>query len=98
MASSYFQGHDPADPLVSPVLGDFRSLPPFFIAVGNNEVLRDDALRMASKARSADVDVILKQVDDTVHVFPLFAFLPETGETLREIALWAGHLLAKQNS
>lgn len=94
MAASYFQGHDPCDPLVSPIFGQFDALPPFFVAVGTNEALRDDALRLATKARDANVNVTLKTIDDTVHVFPLFPFLPETEETLAEIAQWAKPLLA----
>jgi len=33
MAASYFQGHEPTDPLVSPLFGDLAGLPPLFVAV-----------------------------------------------------------------
>ncbi|MDT9126797.1 alpha/beta hydrolase fold domain-containing protein, partial [Escherichia coli] len=31
MGASYFQGHEPTDPLVSPVFGDLTGLPPLFV-------------------------------------------------------------------
>jgi hypothetical protein len=33
--------------------------------------------------------VTLQVVDDSVHVFPLFAFLPETSEALRTLGAFA---------
>ena len=89
LAASYFQGHEPTDQLVSPIYGDLRGLPPMLITAGTNEVLFNDATRLADRARAAGVDVELKLVDDTVHVFPVFAFLPEAIEALELFAAWA---------
>ncbi|UUZ75997.1 alpha/beta hydrolase [Polaromonas sp. P1(28)-13] len=89
LAASYFQGHEPTDPLVSPLFGDLRGLPPLFLAAATNEVLLDDATRLAERARLAGVDTTLQLVDDSVHVFTLFAFLPEARKTLDQFAAWA---------
>lgn len=89
LAASYFQGHEPTDPLVSPVFGDLHGLPPMFLGVATNEVLFNDTTRLAACARAAGVDVTLKTVDDSVHVFPVFSFLPEAREFVDEFAAWA---------
>ena len=88
LAASYFQGHEPTDQLVSPIYGDLRGLPPMLITAATNEVLFNDATRLAERAQMAGVDVELKWVDDTVHVFPVFAFLPEATDALQGFATW----------
>lgn len=87
-AASYFQGHDPCDPLVSPILGDLGGLPPMFVTAATNEALFDDARRWAATATAAHDDVTTLWIDDSVHVYPLFPFLPETGEFLTAVASW----------
>ncbi|MDB5980303.1 MAG: alpha/beta hydrolase [Pseudomonas sp.] len=89
MAASYFQGHEPTDPLVSPLYGDLRGLPPLYLAAAQGEVLLSDTLRLAEKARDALVPVKLKLVEDSVHIFTIFPFLPETEETFAHIREWA---------
>jgi len=89
LAASYFQGHEPTDPLVSPLFGDPTGLPPLFLAAAAGEVLESDATRFAEKATAAGVDVTYKIVPDSVHVFVLFPFLPEASETLRDVSAWS---------
>jgi len=89
LAASYFQGHEPTDPLVSPLFGDLRGLPPMLLTAATNEVLFDDTTRLAKRADEAGVDVTLNLVDDSVHVFPVFAFLPEAVAALDQLATWA---------
>lgn len=89
LAASYFQGHEPTDPLVSPIFGDLHDLPPLLLTAATNEVLADDTTRLAARAKSAGVDVTVKLVNDSVHVFPMFAFLPEARETLDYFSTWA---------
>src|SRR5204863_9072856 len=50
---AYLGATDPRHPLVSPLHADLQGLPPLFIEVGQNEVLRDDAVRLVAKAREA---------------------------------------------
>lgn len=89
MGASYFQGHEPTDPLVSPLFGDLAGLPPLFITATQGEVLLSDATRLAERAEKAGVDVTLRLVEDSVHVYTIFPFLPETGSTMDEVAAWA---------
>ena len=90
--ASYFQRHDPHDPMVSPLFGDFRGLPPMFLAASEGEVLFSDTIRVAERATSAGVAVTMKNVTDSVHVFVVFPFLPETVATLGEIQKWSATL------
>ena len=98
MAAQYTQMHDPTDPLVSPALGDFSGLPPIFVAATEREVLYDDARRVADSAQRAGVPVERFFVEDSVHVFPLFEFLPEAGEALERIGRWARGLAGRQTA
>jgi acetyl esterase/lipase len=45
-------------------------------------VLRDDATRLAEAARAAGTSVSLDVVEDSVHSFILFDFLPEAGTSV----------------
>lgn len=89
MGASYFQGHEPTDPLVSPLFGDLAGLPPLFVTATQGEVLLSDATRLAERAENSGVDVTLRVVEDSVHVYTIFPFLPETKQTMDEIARWA---------
>jgi salicylate hydroxylase len=75
--------------LVSPLFGDLAGLPPLFITATQGEVLLSDATRLAERAEKAGVDVTLRLVEDSVHVYTIFPFLPETGSTMDEVAAWA---------
>ena len=85
-ADWYLGGQSARQPLVSPLHADLKGLPPLLIQVGSSEILLDDALRLEERARSAGVNVILKQYEDMPHVWHVFAsFLPEAREADREI-------------
>lgn len=97
MGASYFQGHEPTDPLVSPLFGDHAGLPPLFVTASQGEVLLSDATRLAERAEKAGVDVTLRVVEDSVHVYPIFPFLPETKATMGEVAAWARRNLRRND-
>lgn len=62
-------GIDRTQPLVSPINADLSGLPPMIIQVGEDEVLRNDSLRLAEKARAAGVSVTLERYAGLWHVF-----------------------------
>lgn len=95
LVASYFQGHEPTDPMVSPLFADLADLPPVFLSAVEGEVLESDTTRFAQRAKTAGANVKLKMVADSVHVFTLFPFLPETAATLEEIGQWSRQLLQK---
>ena len=94
MGASYFQAHEPTDPMVSPLYGDLSGLPPVYITASEGEALVDDAKRFVEKARRQGVSVTARIIEDSVHVYPIFPFLPETAAMLGEVAEWVGQVTA----
>ena len=72
-ASAYAGNADRRTPMLSPLYADLAGLPPLLIQVGSEELLRDDSVRFADKARLAGVDVTLEEWPDMIHVWHLFA-------------------------
>jgi acetyl esterase/lipase len=68
-ADAYLRGHDAHDPKASPIYSNLIGLPPSRIDVGKDEVLLDDAVRFADRARAAGGDVILSIWEGMPHVF-----------------------------
>ena len=52
-ARAYVANEDPRSPAISPVFADLSSLPPLLFLVGEDEILLDDALRVAAAAARA---------------------------------------------
>lgn len=78
IAKRYVGGADPRDPYVSPLYGDAAGLPPTLIQAGSDEVLLDDAVRMAEAMRAAGCDIELDVWPKMPHVWHLYArILPE---------------------
>lgn len=81
---------DATDPRVSPVFGDFTGLPPLLFQTGDTEVLRDDSVRAAERARAAAVPVRLEVYPKVPHAWHQLApWLPETRQALRRIRRFA---------
>ena len=89
MAEMYLAGHRPDDPRVSPHFADFTGACPLWLAVGDREILRDDARRLSARLGDARVDVTLEEHPDLPHVWPIFHnYLPEAKRTLDQLADW----------
>jgi len=82
LGEAYLQDADPAQPLVSPLLGRLEGLPPLLLHVGEDECLRDDALRLAVRARAAGVTVALQVWATVPHVWQLIHWVPEAHASL----------------
>jgi epsilon-lactone hydrolase len=94
----YRAGQDPRQELLSPAIAaDLSGLPAMLLQVGTNEVLLDDATRMAARAREANIDVVLDVVAGVPHVFQNYAGrLDEADDALDRAALFINqHLLRK---
>jgi acetyl esterase/lipase len=86
MARAYLGGTDPRTPLAAPLYAGLKGLPPMLIQVGTSEILLEDAKRLASRAKEADVEVILEIWDEMFHVWHFFAsLLPEGREAIDHI-------------
>ncbi len=88
LAQAYLKNSNEAvtHPLVSPLFGDLAGLPRLMLQTGEAEVLLDDTLRFAEKAKLAGVEVLLDTWPDMPHVFQGFApFLPQASEAIERI-------------
>ena len=74
------------DPLVSPIFADLHGLPPMLIQVGDVEMLLDDSITFAEKAKAAGVDVTLDVWEEMFHVWhALAAIIPEAQDAIAEV-------------
>jgi len=81
MARAYLGKTDPRAPLASPVFADLRGLPPLLIHVGSDEVLLDDAVQLAERAKAAGVSATLEVWDRMIHVWHWFLPMLEEADT-----------------
>jgi acetyl esterase/lipase len=85
-AQLYLGDTDYQNPLASPLYGDLKGLPPILIQVGTAELLLDDSLNFAKRAKEAGIDVTLDIWEDMPHVFQAFAaFAPEGQQGIDKI-------------
>jgi acetyl esterase/lipase len=78
-AACYSGGADLDNPLISPACADLRGLPPLLVQVGSEEILLDDSLALAEKARAAGLDVSLEVMEGLWHDWPALGNLvPES--------------------
>ncbi len=97
MAKGYLgKAGNPHDPLASPLFADLTGLPPLLIQCGGREVILDDSVVLAERAREAGVDVDLDLYDDMIHVFQTYAELPAAGRALGRAGEFLGARWARR--
>jgi phosphinothricin tripeptide acetyl hydrolase len=72
MATAYLGSASPRTPLASPLFADLRGLPPLLIHVGSDEVLLDDAVQLAARAKAAGVETTIEVWERMIHVWHWF--------------------------
>ncbi len=93
-ANQYLGDENPKNPYASPLYADLQGLPPIFIQVGTSEILLDDSIRFADRAKASGVEVSLELWDDMIHMFQLYAYLiPEGQEAINKIDLFIKRIL-----
>jgi epsilon-lactone hydrolase len=86
VARSYLAGADPRHPWASPIYGDLAGLPPALIQVGSDEILHDDAARLAERLDAAGTAPKFEIWPRMPHVWHLFApMLPEARRAIAHI-------------
>ena len=82
----YLAGADPRTPYASPLYGDPAGLPPVLIQVGSDEILRDDAIRMAQNLQRYNPRSRLEIWPRMPHAWQLFVpVLPEARRAIVNI-------------
>lgn len=77
------------NPKVSPIYGDYSHFPPMFIQCGSEEILLDDAKRLAQKAQNAGVSVTLDIHEGMWHLFQTSDSLtPRAHLAVKKIGQW----------
>jgi epsilon-lactone hydrolase len=94
LASLYLAGHDPRDPLASPLYGDLVGLPPVMLHVGEDDILLDDSIRYAERLERDGGTANLHTWAGMIHVFPSNLTLQAANEALESI----GNFLRQQLS
>ncbi|MFP4548513.1 MAG: alpha/beta hydrolase [Fidelibacterota bacterium] len=85
-STAYCNGKDPKDPLISPLFGDLSGLPPLLMFAGDDEVMRDDTVRFARKAKEAGVTVQVEVKEGMFHCYPAVApLIPEANDAMDKI-------------
>ncbi|HEV2639541.1 MAG TPA: alpha/beta hydrolase [Actinocrinis sp.] len=86
MGRLYLGGADPHTPLASPAFADLAGLPPLLVQVGTEEILLDDAVVLADRARAAGVPVEFELWPGMFHVWHYyFPLLSEGREAIASI-------------
>lgn len=94
LAAGYLAGASPRHPYASPLYGDPSGLPPVLTLAGSDEILHDDAVRMAEKLRSANPRSELQVWPRMVHAWPLFApVMPESRAAITGIGAFVRGIL-----
>ena len=74
------------DPTCSPLYAELTGLPPILIHVGTEEVLLDDAKRLAEQTEKYCIPTNLKVYDRVGHVFQFHAgILNESNDSIERI-------------
>jgi acetyl esterase/lipase len=86
------------DPRASPLAGDLSGLPPTYLIAGDDEILRDDAIRFGMKAGAAGVDVTFDIVPEMQHVMTKAAgAMPESDAAVERIGTFIRRHLSVQD-
>lgn len=85
-AKNYCRQKSLTDPTCSPLYSDLTGLPPILIHVGTEEVLLDDAKRLAKQTEKYGIPTNLKVYDRVGHVFQFHAgILNESNDSIERI-------------
>lgn len=79
--AAYLDGHDPADPLASPLAAPFPCAPPTLIQYASGEALEPDSLHTADALRAAGGPVTVEATPGVAHVWHLHAGRSHAADT-----------------
>jgi acetyl esterase/lipase len=96
MRTVYLTGHDPHDPLASPMYARLNGLPKLYIQAGSHELMFDGIGSFVDKARWAGVPVQFEVWEGMFHNWQLFANqIPEAREAIDRIGVFARDVLSR---
>ena len=79
-------GFNPSNPVISPIFDDLSDLPPTLLQASSSEMLYDDSVRYAAKARAQGSNVVFQSWNNLPHVWQIFDnYLKESHDALDQI-------------
>ncbi len=85
----YVGDNNPTNPLVSPLFGDLKGLPPIFINSGTYDELFEDGEKFYLKAKEVGADIRFRAGEGMIHCYPLLSpMFKEATEALDEICVF----------
>ncbi len=86
--AKYYSGsYEVTHPLISPLYADLHGLNPILIQVSSGEMLYDDSVRLAQKAKESGVDVTIQIWEGLMHWWHIFQRrIPEAADATEKIA------------
>ncbi len=91
LRKAYLGNNSATDPDISPLYADLSGFPPLLLQVGSGELLLDDTLRLADKARKDGVDVTAQVWPGMPHQWQLFPSVlddaDKAGQKIAEFAI-----------
>ena len=95
-ARFYANGHDLADPMLSPVYGDMAGFPPVILTSGTRDLLLSNTVRVHRNLRRLGITADLHVYEGQSHAhYGRDERIPETREAFGEIAAFFGAHLGK---
>ena len=93
---TYLAGHDPRDPLASPINARMKGLPRLYIQMGTHELLLSDIGKFVDKARWAGVPVQAEIWEGMFHCWQIFAGqIPEGKEAVDQAGAFIQSILSR---
>lgn len=94
----YIAAHDPHNPYISPIFGDFTGFPPMLMQVGEREMLLSDTLTVAKKAKEQGVMVKEHTYAGMFHDFQMgFLLYRESKEAWEEVGRFIHRIWGKDS-
>ncbi|MET0752355.1 MAG: alpha/beta hydrolase [Pyrinomonadaceae bacterium] len=82
-AREYCINDNPKNPLISPMLGKIKGLPPTLLQIGTADLLLWDSRKFYLKCLDAGVNVKYEEYKNAFHDFMMLGFLPEAKRALK---------------
>jgi epsilon-lactone hydrolase len=89
-------GDDPKSPLLSPLFGDLKGLPPIDVFQGTHDVFIADARELKERVTATGSEIHLYEYPGAFHVFVGATFTPEARDAFRKAAMSVNALSSSQ--
>ncbi|PJZ54213.1 hypothetical protein CH380_06835 [Leptospira adleri] len=82
-AKEYAPGKDLKDPLLSPVYGNVKGLPPILLQIGTSEIFLADNRKFYESCKNNGVEIQYEEYPEAFHVFMMLNVLKEARKAVR---------------